>query len=65
MLAVDAFFRPPVVCLLVLLVPLVQDAVLAALVPVVDAHLQQREEFCTHFKRQKHLGENGFLSRYC
>ena len=33
-------FWPPVICLLVLLVPLVQDVVLAALVPVVDAHLQ-------------------------
>ena len=63
MLADVAIFRPPVVCLLVLLVPLVQDAVLAALVPVVDAHLQQWEEFCTHFKRQKHLGKDGFMSR--
>ena len=33
-------FWPPVICLLMFLVPLVQDAVLAALVPIVDAHLE-------------------------
>ena len=34
------FFYLPVIGLLVFLVPLVQDTVLAALVPVVDAHLE-------------------------
>ena len=30
-----------------------QDVVLAALVPVVDTHLQQCEEFCSLFKEAK------------
>ena len=34
------FFYLPVIGLLVFLVPLVQDTVLATLVPIVDAHLE-------------------------
>ena len=57
-----SFLWPPVICLLVLLIPLMQDVVLTALVPVVDAHLQQCEEFCTLLERQEHLVEDGLYT---